>query len=614
MRIRLEQYRRFLATCWAFIGPDKKFFIAFVGLSVLGALTEGVGISLFVPLLDTLSQRSVFSNVPLLSRVSNAFGEVSPDARIPLVAAIMFVVVVVRGVLQYLIQFINFCLPVRIEQRLRHSSFDCLLRMSLSVVNATKSGAIQNVVTSYPSRIGHVMVNLGNLISNAAMLTIYAAMMLLISINLTVVSLLFMAAIFYLQRYISSGELHRAGAEVTSSSEKLGQVFYETLQGLSLIRLCVAGAQMFARYRDAINILWVSQKRYAYASSLISPLFVTASGTLICILLVVASASGRGDATTVGVVLLFLFLLQRLLGPVSTIALARNAILVNLEAMFAFKDWIERARSQFQKDGDVAFVALEDGICFDSVNFAYDAESEIVLKGLSFVVPKNKMVAIVGPSGAGKSTVVALLGRLYDPQGGAVLVDDCDLRSYKIDTWRRRLSVVSQSIFLLNDTVERNLAFGLTRPVAESELRRAANLAACSEFVDDLPQGYQTLLGERGVRLSGGQQQRIAIARAILADPQVLILDEATSHLDSIAEHAVQQAIDSFRNGRTLIVIAHRMSTIRRADKIIVLDDGKVVEEGTHETLMRARGRYRDLIEHQRLDIVDLAPEEVAAS
>src|SRR5262249_36580500 len=159
---------------------------------------------------------------------------------------------------------------------------------------------------------------------------------------------------------------------------------------------------------------------------------------------------------------------------------------------------------------------------------------------------------------------------------------------------RKTLSVVSQSIFLLNDTVERNLTFGLTRPVMESEVRRTAKLAACSQFIDDLPQGYQTLLGERGIRLSGGQQQRIAIARAILADPQVLILDEATSHLDSITEHAIQQAINSFRNDRTLIVIAHRMSTIRRADKIVVLDDGQVVEEGTHETLMRERGRYRD--------------------
>src|SRR5262245_23798593 len=158
------------------------------------------------------------------------------------------------------------------------------------------------------------------------------------------------------------------------------------------------------------------------------------------------------------------------------------------------------------------------------------------------------MVAIVGPSGAGKSTIMALLGRLYDPQAGGVLVDGVDLRQYQVDTWRRSLSVVSQSIFLVNDTVERNLTFGLRRSVAASEIHRAAELAACSQFIESLPHGYQTLLGERGSRLSGGEQQRVAIARAILADPEVLILDEATSHLDSVTERAIQKSIDSFRH------------------------------------------------------------------
>jgi ABC-type multidrug transport system fused ATPase/permease subunit len=296
------------------------------------------------------------------------------------------------------------------------------------------------------------------------------------------------------------------------------------------------------------------------------------------------------------------------------ITTSRNAILLHMDAMDEFGPWVERARTQFQQDGDRPFLGLEKCIRFENITFSYSKDSGNVLKNLSFVIPKSKMVAIVGPSGSGKSTVVSLLGRLYDPQEGAILVDDCDLRDYKIDTWRRRISVVSQNIFLLNDTVERNLIFGLIRPIDECEVRRAAELAACSEFIESLPQGYQTLLGERGTRLSGGQQQRIAIARAILADPQVLILDEATSHLDSITERAIQKAMISFQDDRTLIVIAHRMSTIRRAERIIVLDDGMVIEQGTHETLMRARGRYWDLIEHQKLDIVELSPEEMAAS
>jgi ATP-binding cassette, subfamily B, bacterial MsbA len=613
VRIRLEQYRRFLGTCWDFIGVDKKLFIAFIGISIFGAVTEGVGISLFVPLIDSISRRSSFSDVPLLSWVSSAFGGVPADVRIPLVAAIMFAVVLLRAAVQYCTQFLNIYLPVRIEQRLRHVSFDCLLHMELALVNARRSGELQNYIAGYPGRIGQVMVYLGNLLSSTAMLVIYIVLMMLISINLTLVSLLFMAAVFYLQRYFSSGALRDAGADVSSSSEKLGQVVWEVLNGLSLIRLCVAEPLMFARYSRALTVLRSAQTRYAFASSLVTPMYATASGALICILLFAAFVTGKSDSDTVALVLLFLFLLQRLLGPMGTITASRNAMLLHMEAMFDFKVWVELARSHFQKDGELLFAQLKQDVRFDNVTFSYDAESETVLNGLSFAIPRNGMMAIVGPSGAGKSTVVSLLGRLYDPQVGAVLVDGRDLRDYRIDTWRRSLSVVSQNIFLLNDTVERNLTFGLVRLVDEWEVRRAADLAACSEFIDKLPQGYQTLLGERGTRLSGGQQQRIAIARAILADPQVLILDEATSHLDSITERAIQKAMTSFRAGRTLVVIAHRMSTIRRADKIIVLDDGMVVEEGTHETLMRERGRYWDLIEHQKLDIVDLPTAEPAA-
>jgi ATP-binding cassette, subfamily B, bacterial MsbA len=604
VRIKLEQYGRFLATCWDFIGAQKWLFAALVGISILGALTEGIGISLFVPVLDAMSHKSGFSGIPLLGHVSKAFDGVSLEVRIPLVAAIMFVVVLARGGLQYLMQFLNFWVPLRIEMRLRDTSFESVLHMSLVVVNASKSGGIQNFVGSYPARIGLVMVQLGNLISNAAMLTIYAILMMLISVELTLVSLVFMVAVFYLQRHISSDQVRRAGAEVTQSNESLGQVAYETLNGLSLIRLCAAAPLMMTRYRRAIDVMRAGQTRYAHASSLSIPLFIIASGTLICALLFIASATGRGDTDTVALVILFLFLLQRLLGPMSTITVSRNTILAHMEAMFDFKDWLEKARRHIQKDGDLPFIALRTGIQFDNLTFCYDAELGNVLRSLSFIIPKDKMLAIVGPSGAGKSTIVSLLGRLYDPQKGAILVDGIDLRDYKVDTWRKALSVVSQSIFLVNDTVEKNLTFGVARRVAEWEIRRAAELAACSEFIDALPQGYQTVLGERGSRLSGGEQQRLAIARAILADPQVLILDEATSHLDSITEHAIQKSIGSFRNGRTLIVIAHRMSTIRRADKIVVVKNGVVLEEGTHEALMRARGQYWDLIEHQQLDIV----------
>ena len=472
-----------------------------------------------------------------------------------------------------------------------------------------------NFVAGYPSRIAQVMGLLGNLISNVALLIIYAALMMLISFSLTVISLVFIAVVFAVQRYISSGPIKNAGRDVTKAAEDLSQIVYEAIGGLSLIRLSVAEDRISARHHGTGELLRSAQNRFALLNALIVPLFIASSGALICVMLFAASGGGRESAGTVATVLLFLFLLQRLLTPLSAITFARNAILLHIDAIFDYEVWVERARASLQKDGHIPFHELKEGIRFKSVTFAYETESGDVLKELSFFVPKGKMTAIVGPSGAGKSTIVALLGRLYDPQAGTVEVDGVDQRQYQVETWRRALSVVSQNIFLVNDTVECNLTYILSRPATEPEVRRAAETAACASFIEALPNGYQTHLGERGSRLSGGQQQRLAIARAILVNPQLMIMDEATSSLDSITEHAVQRAIARFGRSRTMVVIAHRFATIKRADNIIVVDEGRVVEQGRHEALLARRGRYWEMIEHQRLDIVDVpedAPEPVA--
>jgi ATP-binding cassette, subfamily B, bacterial MsbA len=603
LRLRLQQYRVFLATCWKYIGDEKILFVAFVSLTILGALTEAVGIGLFVPLLDSVSNKPNFGNIPILSQMSVAFSRITPEMRIKIVALTMLVVVAGRSVLQFLIQHLQAYLPAKIEQRMRNASFDYLLRMDLAVINKSKSGSVQNFVSSYPSRVAQVMASLGNLISNLVLLIIYTVLMTLISFMLTVISLVFIVALFYLHRHISSGPLKSAGADVTKALKNLNQVTYEALAGLSLIRLSVAEERISARHHESTDLMRSSQNRFAFVNALIVPLFMATSGALICVMLFAASAEGRESAGTVATVLLFLFLLQRLLTPVNAITFSRNAILLNIEAIFDYDAWVDRARRALQKDGHIPFRELKEGIRFKAVAFSYET--------ISLFIPKGKMTVIVGPSGAGKSTVVALLGRLYDPQTGAIEVDGIDLRNYEVATWRRALSVVSQSIFLINDTVEYNLTYSLNRPATDAEVRRAAETAACARFIENLPNGYQTHLGERGTRLSGGQQQRLAIARAILVNPQLMIMDEATSSLDSITEHAVQTAMATFGRGRTMVVIAHRLATIKRADNIIVMDEGRIIEQGRHDALLAQRGRYWEMIEHQRLDIVDV-PEDVA--
>jgi ATP-binding cassette subfamily C protein CydCD len=239
---------------------------------------------------------------------------------------------------------------------------------------------------------------------------------------------------------------------------------------------------------------------------------------------------------------------------------------------------------------------------FDAVSFAYPGRNRRALDAVSFRIPAGASVALVGSSGAGKSTVASLLLRFWDPDEGAVMLGGCDLRHLRLDALRRRIALVAQDTYLFNDTLEANIR--LARPEATAaDLARAIEQAALAEFVASLPDGLATRVGERGVQLSGGQRQRIAIARAFLKDAPVLVLDEATSHLDAISEAQVRAALDTLMAGRTTLVIAHRLATIRAADMILVLDAGRVIEHGTHAELLTRRGAYARLVEQQTVGV-----------
>ena len=304
---------------------------------------------------------------------------------------------------------------------------------------------------------------------------------------------------------------------------------------------------------------------------------------------------------SLGDLMMFLVYLLMLLEPLAVLAESAATLQNSLSALDRVFDLLAEPREFANLPGN----RLLDGnsvrgeIHLEGVTFAYPNTDRHVLEDVSLIIPAGTTVALVGPSGAGKTTLCNLVARFYDPLQGRVLLDGVDIRDYNVESYRRLLGVVEQDVFLFDGTVAENMAFG--KPTAtDADILAAAQVANAAEFIAELPKGYDTVIGERGVKLSGGQRQRLAIARAVLADPKLLILDEATSNLDTESEHLIQQGLARLMEGRTCFVIAHRLSTIRHADQIVVVQEGRIVETGTHdELLLRRDGRYRWMVELQ---------------
>jgi subfamily B ATP-binding cassette protein MsbA len=382
---------------------------------------------------------------------------------------------------------------------------------------------------------------------------------------------------------------------------EVNQILQEALSGHQVVKAFSAEVYESRRFRDAARRLLKSNLKYVRQQAISSPLIEMFGALTIVLLLTYARTQIKLGAMTAGQFTSFVIALLMMYEPLKRLTGIHNIFQQAIGASQKVFEYLDHPVEIEDKPGAKKLARFEQGLIYDGVTFHYPNSNGFQLDAVRLEVKAGEVVALVGPSGAGKSTLVNLLPRFYDVTSGVVRIDGHDLRDLTIASLREKIGLVAQDTFLFNDTAASNISYG--RPeISWEAVRRAAQTALADEFIEHLPQGYDTILGERGVKLSGGQRQRIAIARALLKNAPILILDEATSHLDAESEMLVQRALANLMAGRTVIVIAHRISTIRRADKIVVMDRGRISEIGTHADLVTGGGIYQRLHELQFIE------------
>ncbi|MGB1109082.1 MAG: ABC transporter ATP-binding protein, partial [Gammaproteobacteria bacterium] len=537
--------------------------------------------------------------IPFIGTISDWLAGMEAAQRVRVVAYGLVGIMLLRMVAQSLFNYLSIELRLALVQRLQSQTLDQLLRVQLSYLNARRQGELDEILAHHIGQIGSMVDQSTRAISLLATLLVYGLLLLWIAPLLTLVTAGMLLGLLVFVWFKVALPLEEKAGETRESAVLLHNNLLETLAGLATIRLFGRQAQRLEDFHRLQSEHLHNRRGIEKRIATVRPTFELANILAQSVVLLFASWWLPADSSAWQAdLLLFVAIVVRLMSPVSQFVHAVAVMIRNEPALDAVLGFLRSDDKPYPRTGDQPFDGLNDSLRFESVSFRYTESEPEVIKGLDLAIEAGRFTAIVGASGAGKSTLINLIARLADCGSGCILVDGHDLRTLSPRDWHQGLAVVSQDVFLFNDSVAENIRF--PRPEAsDEEVKRAAELAGADTFIRELPQGYDTPLGDRGTRLSGGQRQRISISRALLAGPGILLLDEATSELDAHAEQALKQRLRSLCPAWTIIAVAHRLSSIRDADTIVVMDGGRVVESGRHEALMESDGAYSALVRAQ---------------
>ncbi len=570
--------------------------IASILLGFSGALFSGVNTTLIIPvILQITGQSATLKNTPpIIKGLFAPFDGLPEQYRLVALLAAVIITIGLKGLSGYAASLINVTLNKGVMNSIREESFRVLFEVDIDYFNRNKIGDISRQINTESNRTTSAILNYIRLSNIVFTISVYTSILVAISWQLTLISI-FLASFITLISQIFVRKSKELGKKVTETNKNYSVHFFEMLHGIRLIRAVASEKREFKKIMEMVyeqeQAAFDSQKVSAAIGPVneMSSIVVVISIILLARLIMADSLDGLST-----ILLIYLAALFRMLPFIGQINSVRTALANSSASVEVTYDLLRRDNKSFMEQGENIYESINESVFFDGITFFYPGHDHPVIKDVTLTLPKGKTLALVGSSGSGKSTLINLLSRFYEPTEGNVYIDGVNLRQFQLSTFRRRLGLVSQDTFLFNDTVWNNIAYA--RPEAsDNDIIQAAKRANAYGFIEQLPQGWQTQIGDRGVMLSGGQRQRLAIARALVQDPDILLLDEATSALDTVSERLVQEAIDDLSQDRTTLVVAHRLSTVRNADQIAVMSKGRVVEVGTHEELLLKEGEYAKL-------------------